>query len=146
MIVRNRLVAEKESVVDNPGLPGKPREMTPATTMKAMTITSPGSVEAREIRRPDPGPGQLRIQVEGCGICASNLGPWGGLPVAPARLTAEVATVDGSIPVAVQPVLDFSRALPEDDRFWQVYASGTYQNVPNSTSPDLTTAITQFIG
>src|SRR5206468_1415512 len=25
---------------------------------------------------------------------------------------------------------DFSAALPEDDRFWQVYASGTYQNVP----------------
>ncbi|HEX3852213.1 MAG TPA: zinc-binding dehydrogenase, partial [Polyangiaceae bacterium] len=32
------------------------------------------------VPRPDPKPGQLRFRVEGCGVCASNLGPWFGLP------------------------------------------------------------------
>ncbi|WP_244665783.1 MDR/zinc-dependent alcohol dehydrogenase-like family protein [Pseudorhizobium halotolerans] len=27
---------------------------------------------------PQPGPGQVRIRLEGCGVCASNLTPWAG--------------------------------------------------------------------
>ena len=27
---------------------------------------------------PEPGEGQVRIRLEGCGVCASNLGPWSG--------------------------------------------------------------------
>jgi threonine dehydrogenase-like Zn-dependent dehydrogenase len=27
---------------------------------------------------PEPGPGQVRLRLEGCGVCASNLGPWAG--------------------------------------------------------------------
>ena len=45
-----------------------------------MAIVAPGVVEAREVPRPVPGPGQVRVRVEGCGVCASNLGPWAGLP------------------------------------------------------------------
>ena len=29
---------------------------------------------------PAPGPGQVRFRLEGCGVCASNLEPWEGLP------------------------------------------------------------------
>jgi threonine dehydrogenase-like Zn-dependent dehydrogenase len=49
-------------------------------TMKAMVITAPGSVECRTVPVPVPGRHQVRIRVEGCGVCASNLGPWHGLP------------------------------------------------------------------
>jgi hypothetical protein len=27
---------------------------------------------------PEPGPGQVRVKLEGCGVCASNLTPWAG--------------------------------------------------------------------
>lgn len=51
-----------------------------AERMLAMAIVSPGVAEPREVSRPVPGPGQIRVRVEGCGVCASNLGPWRGLP------------------------------------------------------------------
>jgi hypothetical protein len=53
---------------------------------------------------------------------------------------------DQSRPVAVN-VIDFGN--DSDRATWEAVAQasgGTYQNVANSTSPDLTTAITQFLG
>ena len=46
--------------------------------MKAALLTGPGriAVEARSL--PEPGPHEVRIRLEGCGVCASNLGPWAG--------------------------------------------------------------------
>lgn len=46
--------------------------------MKAAIMTGPGkiAVEARPL--PEPGPRQIRIKLQGCGVCASNLGPWAG--------------------------------------------------------------------
>jgi threonine dehydrogenase-like Zn-dependent dehydrogenase len=35
-------------------------------------------MELREVDRPEPGPRQVRIRLEGCGVCASNLTPWAG--------------------------------------------------------------------
>ncbi|MFC7734669.1 zinc-binding dehydrogenase [Roseomonas sp. GCM10028921] len=51
-----------------------------ATTerMRAAVLTGPGQVEVREVARPEPGPGQVRLRLEGCGVCASNLTPWSG--------------------------------------------------------------------
>lgn len=54
--------------------------MSVCKTMKAAVIARPGRVELREVPVPEPGPGRVRIRVEGSGVCASNLGPWGGLP------------------------------------------------------------------
>lgn len=51
-----------------------------ARYMRAAVIAGPGRVTVRQVPVPDPGPGQVRIRVEGCGVCASNLGPWKGLP------------------------------------------------------------------
>jgi threonine dehydrogenase-like Zn-dependent dehydrogenase len=48
--------------------------------MKAAVIAGPGRVEVRECPRPEPGKGQARIRLEGCGVCASNLPPWEGRP------------------------------------------------------------------
>jgi threonine dehydrogenase-like Zn-dependent dehydrogenase len=30
------------------------------------------------VQRPEPGPGEIRVHLEGCGVCASNLTPWAG--------------------------------------------------------------------
>jgi threonine dehydrogenase-like Zn-dependent dehydrogenase len=47
-------------------------------TMRAAVLIGPGQVDVREIARPKPGAGQVRIRLEGCGVCASNLVPWSG--------------------------------------------------------------------
>jgi threonine dehydrogenase-like Zn-dependent dehydrogenase len=49
-----------------------------ARTMRAAILTGPGQVEIREVERPEPGTGQVRLRLEGCGVCASNLTPWAG--------------------------------------------------------------------
>jgi threonine dehydrogenase-like Zn-dependent dehydrogenase len=47
-------------------------------TMKAAVVTGPGRLEVQDAPRPVPGPGQVRVRLEGCGVCASNLTPWSG--------------------------------------------------------------------
>ena len=47
-------------------------------TMRAAVVEGAGRVTVRRVARPDPGPGQIRLRLEGCGVCASNLGPWSG--------------------------------------------------------------------
>ncbi|WP_184392576.1 MDR/zinc-dependent alcohol dehydrogenase-like family protein [Rhizobium sp. BK650] len=46
--------------------------------IRAAIITGPGKVSVEERPFPQPGPGQVRIRLEGSGVCASNLGPWAG--------------------------------------------------------------------
>ena len=46
--------------------------------MRAAIVVGAGAVEVREVPVPRPGPGQVLVQLEGCGVCASNLGPWAG--------------------------------------------------------------------
>jgi threonine dehydrogenase-like Zn-dependent dehydrogenase len=48
--------------------------------MQAAILTGPRKLEVREVRRPEPGPGEVRVQLEGCGVCASNLPTWEGMP------------------------------------------------------------------
>ncbi|MEC8456140.1 MAG: alcohol dehydrogenase catalytic domain-containing protein, partial [Pseudomonadota bacterium] len=47
-------------------------------TMRAAVVTGPGQLEVQRVPRPEPGVGQVRIRLEGCGVCASNLTPWAG--------------------------------------------------------------------
>ena len=49
-----------------------------AATMRAATLTGPGRAETVSAPKPEPGKGQVRIRLEGCGVCASNLTPWSG--------------------------------------------------------------------
>ncbi|APL96307.1 L-iditol 2-dehydrogenase [Sphingomonas sp. BHC-A] len=49
-----------------------------AATMRAAVVTDPGAVRIDQVPMPRPGPGQVRIRLEGCGVCASNLTPWAG--------------------------------------------------------------------
>ncbi|MEF0942432.1 MDR/zinc-dependent alcohol dehydrogenase-like family protein [Rhizobium sp. BR 362] len=47
-------------------------------TMRAAIVTGAGRLRVEDIPVPQPGPGQLRVKLEGCGVCASNLTPWAG--------------------------------------------------------------------
>jgi threonine dehydrogenase-like Zn-dependent dehydrogenase len=46
--------------------------------MRAVVVTGAGRIALERADIPEPGPGQIRIRLEGCGVCASNLGPWAG--------------------------------------------------------------------
>jgi D-arabinose 1-dehydrogenase-like Zn-dependent alcohol dehydrogenase len=46
--------------------------------MRAAVLVGPGRVEVTSIEMPCPKPGQVRLRLEGCGVCASNLTPWAG--------------------------------------------------------------------
>jgi threonine dehydrogenase-like Zn-dependent dehydrogenase len=48
--------------------------------MEAAVLTAPGRLEMRQAPLPEPGPGELRVALEGCGVCASNVEPWEGQP------------------------------------------------------------------
>lgn len=46
--------------------------------MNAAVLTAAGKLKIEQVAVPQPGPGQVRIRLEGCGVCASNLTPWAG--------------------------------------------------------------------
>src|SRR5690349_17565530 len=49
-----------------------------ATTMRAAVLPGPGEVRVEDVAVPEPGHGEVRVRLEGCGVCASNLTPWQG--------------------------------------------------------------------
>jgi threonine dehydrogenase-like Zn-dependent dehydrogenase len=48
--------------------------------MRAGVIAGPGDARVQSVERPEPGPGEVRILLEGCGVCGSNLPVWEGRP------------------------------------------------------------------
>jgi threonine dehydrogenase-like Zn-dependent dehydrogenase len=46
--------------------------------MRAAVVTGPGKLSVDNFALPQPDAGQVRIRLEGCGVCASNLTPWAG--------------------------------------------------------------------
>jgi threonine dehydrogenase-like Zn-dependent dehydrogenase len=49
-------------------------------TMRAATTAGPKRVEIEHLVVPEPGPGAVRIRLEGSGVCGSNLPLWEGRP------------------------------------------------------------------
>ncbi|HEY0085548.1 MAG TPA: zinc-binding dehydrogenase [Allosphingosinicella sp.] len=49
-----------------------------AVSMRAAVLVGPGRMSVQDVARPEPGAGQVRVRLEGCGVCASNLTPWEG--------------------------------------------------------------------
>src|SRR5688572_22411164 len=54
------------------------RPWTASATMRAAVLVEPRRFEIEDVPRPEPGAGQARIRIEGCGVCASNLPLWQG--------------------------------------------------------------------
>ena len=68
--------------------------VAPAHTMRAAVVTEPGRIITRQAPIPEPGPNQVRVRLEGCGVCHSNLPPfegrpWFTYPLAPGQLGHE---------------------------------------------------------
>ena len=56
------------------GEPGRrPAPRTCGGVMRAAVFAAPGRVELRDVSRPDPRPGEVRVRLEGCGVCHSDL-------------------------------------------------------------------------
>ena len=53
--------------------------MASTELMRAAVLAAPGEIQIEQQERPEPGLGEVRIRLEGCGVCASNLEPWAGL-------------------------------------------------------------------
>ena len=48
--------------------------------MRSAVIAGPGAAEIRSVALPEPGPGEIRVRLEGSGVCGSNLPLWEGRP------------------------------------------------------------------
>ena len=46
--------------------------------MRAARVAEPGRIDIQEVETPEPGTGEIRVRLEGCGVCASNIPPWEG--------------------------------------------------------------------
>jgi threonine dehydrogenase-like Zn-dependent dehydrogenase len=47
---------------------------------RAARIAAPGNFRIERFEPEDPAPGQVRVRLQGCGVCASNLPVWEGRP------------------------------------------------------------------
>jgi threonine dehydrogenase-like Zn-dependent dehydrogenase len=54
--------------------------MTMTETMRAAVLAAPGTMEMQQVPLPVPGTGEVRVKLEGCGVCASNVEPFEGQP------------------------------------------------------------------
>jgi threonine dehydrogenase-like Zn-dependent dehydrogenase len=52
--------------------------LTAKRSMRAAVLAGPGEIRLDDVEFPQPGEGQVRLRIEGCGVCASNLTPWEG--------------------------------------------------------------------
>jgi threonine dehydrogenase-like Zn-dependent dehydrogenase len=48
--------------------------------MQAAVIEAPNRCRIDDVAIPEPGASEVRVRLEGCGICGSNLAPWEGRP------------------------------------------------------------------
>lgn len=54
------------------------KERNVGKMMQSATIVAPGSIQLKETAIPEPKAGEVRIRIDGCGLCASNLPVWEG--------------------------------------------------------------------
>ncbi|HKQ38462.1 MAG TPA: zinc-binding dehydrogenase [Verrucomicrobiae bacterium] len=48
--------------------------------MQAAVFAAPTRARVEKVKVPPPGERQVRVRLEGCGVCGSNLAPWEGRP------------------------------------------------------------------
>lgn len=53
---------------------------TPTRTQRAAMLVRPMTTRVREVVLPEPGDHEVRVRLQGCGVCASNLPVWEGRP------------------------------------------------------------------
>jgi threonine dehydrogenase-like Zn-dependent dehydrogenase len=48
--------------------------------MQAAVVAAPGKIDYVHVPIPEPRGNEVRVRLEGCGVCGSNLAPWDGRP------------------------------------------------------------------
>ncbi len=48
------------------------------STMTSWQLAAPGKFKAVQVALPEPGPHEVRVRMEGCGLCASSIPVWEG--------------------------------------------------------------------
>lgn len=66
-------------------------------------------------------------------------GSWLGYPVSPAVVRWSLTSSSGRSIVPRKTVADFRKTAPRNQRFWRIYARGTYENKPRFGSQQLRT-------
>ena len=85
--------------------------LEPATkTMRAAVLVAPEHFEVRDVPLPKPSATEVRVHIEGCGVCASNIPPfegreWFRYPMTPGQLGHEAW---GGIDAVGSDVLHFN--------------------------------------
>jgi threonine dehydrogenase-like Zn-dependent dehydrogenase len=51
-----------------------------AALMQTAVMAAPRTIALVDSAIPEPGPDEVRVRIEGCGVCASNLAAWQGQP------------------------------------------------------------------
>ncbi|WP_120009343.1 MDR/zinc-dependent alcohol dehydrogenase-like family protein [Teichococcus vastitatis] len=102
--------------------------------MRAAVQTGPGQMRIQEVPRPEPGPGQVRLRLEGCGVCASNLTPWAGpewmqFPGEPGGLGHEGWGVIDAVGEGVSGLVPGQRAAALSFRSYAEYDLAEARNV-----------------
>src|SRR4051812_46780149 len=93
--------------------------------MRAAVVPTLGSpLEIQDLPTPEPGPGQIRVRIEACGLCHTDIhaahGDWPVTPTAPFIPGHEgVGIVDAQGPGVTTPTIGSRVALP-----WLGYACG----------------------
>ena len=67
-------------VAAGPGVDWASGVSSRADSMRASILAGAEEVAVARVPRPDVGPGQVRVQLEGSGVCASSLPEWEGRP------------------------------------------------------------------
>jgi len=55
-----------------------PPRITRTATMRAAILAAPQCAMLEEVEISSPGPGEVRVRLDGCGVCASSLPMWEG--------------------------------------------------------------------
>src|SRR5205085_2121211 len=48
--------------------------------MRAAVVEAPGRIGFHSVAIPKPRAGEVRVRLQGCGVCSSNLTTWQGMP------------------------------------------------------------------
>lgn len=118
--------------------------VTHSKKMRAATICEPGKVEIREAPIPELQADEVRIRIEGCGVCASNLGPWQGLPwlhypMSPGESGHEAWGIVDAVGKSVVGLREGDRVAALSYRAYAEYdiaRSDSVLHVPSSLLPD----------
>ena len=105
-----------------------------AGTMRAAVVTGPRQTVMAEVAIPEPGPGEVRVRVEGCGVCASNVVPWEGpewmrFPTEPGGLGHESWGVVDAVGAGVEGLAPGNRVVTLSQHAYAEYDLAEVESV-----------------